>query len=72
MPTVQGHITIVQEQRFRLATAGGQVLLLTLTHNAPISHAGLVHLRDSGALVRVTYTGDPNTASAAAQAVELV
>jgi hypothetical protein len=71
MPTAQGHIIIVQEQRFRLETTGGQVLLLTLAHNAPISHQGLTRLRDSGALVRVTYTGDPNTASATAQSVEL-
>ncbi len=71
MPTAKGRITIVQEERFRLATESGQVLLLTLGHGARISQTDLILLRDSGALVSVTYTGEPNTAWATAQAVAL-
>ncbi len=71
MPTVQGRIAIVQEQRFRLVTETGKAFLLTLAHNTPVSGADLALLHDSGALVRVTYTGEPNTASAAVQTIEL-
>jgi hypothetical protein len=71
MPTAKGHITIVQEQRFRLATEGGQVLLLTLGKDAALSQTDLTLLRDSGALVSITYIGDPNTVGGAAQAVVL-
>ncbi len=71
MLTAEGYITIVQEQRFRLATAGGQVLLLPLAHTSPVTFGDLIQLRDSGARVRVTYSGEANTAEAAVHGIEL-
>ncbi|HEX9117288.1 MAG TPA: hypothetical protein VGA61_14570 [Anaerolineae bacterium] len=72
MPIAQGHIIIVQEQRFRLATVDGRALLLTLSANAAVSHEDLARLAENGALVRVTFTGDPNTDSAAVRSVAFV
>jgi formate dehydrogenase major subunit len=63
---VQGRITLVQEQRFRLVTDDGRVLLLTLAHNAD---ADLRRLQQSGASVRVEYDGEPNFSSGVAHRV---
>lgn len=58
--TVQGKISIVQEERFRLVTGDSQVLLLTLAERAPLEIADLERFRDEGTKVEVEYEGEPN------------
>ena len=67
--TASGHITVVQEQRFRLLTDSGQGMLFTLARDAPIGDADLRHFRDTLTRVVVQYSGEPNLASAAAHIV---
>lgn len=64
-----GHITIIQEERFRLATDAGQVYLFTLAHRASQKAADLQRFRDDNAPVTVEYTGDPGFDSCTALAV---
>jgi hypothetical protein len=64
-----GHITVVQEQRFRLMTDEGAGLLLTLSHKARASQANLCHYQATNVRVRVTYEGEPNMTSGIARAV---
>ncbi len=64
-----GHITIVQETRFRLVTDDGRGLLFTLDRGAPPGAAELCRLRDAGERVRVEYRGEPDLAGAVAGAV---
>ncbi len=68
--TVQGTISIVQEQRFRLITDGGQALLLTLAENAPLNARDLRRLQQDGARVKVEYAGEPNVNSGVAHKIE--
>lgn len=68
--TVAGHITVVQEQRFRLVTDTGQGLLLTLSHNAPVGENDLQRWYQAKTHVAVTYEGQPNFASGIAHAVK--
>lgn len=70
--TVQGYITIVQEQRFRLKADSGQGYLFTLSHSAHVAGSGLEQLRDSHTHVEVVYEGEPNTASGIAHAVRII
>jgi hypothetical protein len=65
-----GHITVVQEQRFRLVTDTGQGLLLTLAHNAPVGENDLQRWHQAKTHVAVTYEGQPNFASGIAYAVK--
>ena len=67
--TAQGYITVVQEDRFRLMTDGGQGFLLTLARDARTSAADLCHLHDIHAHVAITYSGEPNLASGIAHAI---
>jgi hypothetical protein len=67
--TAQGHITVAQEQRFRLATDAGQSFLLTLAHDAPVDGADLCRFRDERAHVVVEYTGEPGLASGLARSI---
>jgi hypothetical protein len=69
---VSGRITVVQEQRFRLLSDGGQGMLFTLAHDALISMAELHRLHERDAHVLVEYTGEPNLASGGAHDVRLV
>jgi hypothetical protein len=64
-----GHITVVQEERFRLLTDGGQGLLLTLAHGAGADAADLARYLAEHAHVTVEYRGEPNLASGVALAV---
>ncbi|HYU17317.1 MAG TPA: hypothetical protein VEQ11_01325, partial [Chloroflexota bacterium] len=69
MKTASGRITMVQEQRFRLTTDGGQSFLLTVAHDASLDGAELCRLRDGGARVIVDYDGEPGWASGVAHSV---
>ena len=57
---ITGSILAVQEQRFRLLTAGGQVYLLTLAHDAPLESADLSRLQEQKVEVTVDFDGQPN------------
>ena len=67
-----GRITIVQEQRFRLATRDGRHLLMTLSHRAPLGVSELCELRDAGSIVLVRYDGEPNQESGVAREIHPV
>ena len=66
---VGGHITVVQEQRFRLVNDAGQGMLFTLAHDASASQSDLSRFHKSGAHVLVEYTGEPDLSSGGAHAV---
>ena len=51
--TTTGHISVVQEERFFLVTPKGQVLLLTLAHNANVTAEDLQRFRREGTRLRV-------------------
>jgi hypothetical protein len=65
-----GHISLLQEQRFRLITDDGRGFLFTLARSASFQLPELQHLQKSHTRVRVQYSGDPNTVSALVEAVE--
>lgn len=68
--TVTGRILAVQEDRIRLETGSGQVLLLTLSNRAGAGHAQLQRWQQDGHRLRVTYQGQANLASGSVQAIE--
>ena len=68
----RGHLTHVQEQRFRLATADGPNVLLTLAHDAPLDGADLQRMLDDRADVIVDYEGEPGLSSGLAHAIRRV
>ena len=65
----RGHITLVQEQRFRLVTDTGQGLLLTLSHKASLGAEDLQRLHRNHTPVMVFYDGPPDLASGVAREV---
>jgi hypothetical protein len=65
-----GRIVAVQEQRFRLVTDQGQVLLLRLSHDARTTTDELHLHQRLGDKVAVEYHGMPNLASGVASCVE--
>jgi hypothetical protein len=67
--TVRGHITLVQEQRFHLATEGGPGYLLVLAHDAPPDASDLRRWQEAGTPVVVEYTGEPGLDSGVAHRV---
>lgn len=70
--TVEGTIVVVQEQTFRLVTADGRALHLTLgVHGWPFPRE-LARLRDAGTAVAVAYDGEPGTTTATARVVRPV
>jgi hypothetical protein len=68
--SLTGHVSLVQEQRFRLITDDGQGFLFTLARKAPLQLSDLQHLQKSHVRVRVEYTGEPNTKSGVVDAVQ--
>jgi hypothetical protein len=70
--TVQGTISIVQEERFRLVTDGGQGLLLTLAENASQDERDLRRFHRQGTHVEVEYIGEPNLDSGVAYQIKPV
>jgi hypothetical protein len=70
--TVQGKIAIVQEQRFRLMSDGGQTLLFTLAESAPLEGSDLQRFHQQGARVQVEYAGEPNVNTGVAYRVQVL
>ncbi len=58
--SIRGLILAVQEERFRLLSQDGQGYLLTLAKHASTGLRELDYWRESGALVKVEYSGQPN------------
>jgi hypothetical protein len=61
--TLAGHITSIQEERFRLSIDDGHTFLFTLDRKNSDHMPALRRLQESRALVRVEYSGEPNTRS---------
>src|SRR5437773_5256681 len=68
--TLTGHISLVQEQRFRLITDDGRGFLFTLARKAQLQLSDLQRLQKSHVRVRLEYTGEANTKSGLAEAVQ--
>ena len=68
---VTGRVIAVQEERLRLATDGGQNLLLTLRSDAHLP-ADLGDLLHTQAPVRVVYEGEPNMDSGIVRRINIV
>ena len=66
MKTARGHISVVQEQRFRLTTDTGQSFLFTVAHDALRDVADVDRFRIAHTPVVVEYDGEPGLASAVA------
>jgi hypothetical protein len=64
-----GHITLVQEDRFRLTTPEGQSLLLVLAHDAPLEHDDLLEWYRNRKDLIVDYEGDAGMESGTAYTV---
>ncbi len=69
MNTIEGRITVVQEDRFRLGTDEGRSLLLTLSHRANVAGDDLRDLARARRRVIVEYDGDPGLSSGVARSV---
>ena len=69
MAEIIGHITLVQEDRFRLATWDGRSLLLTLAHNSRLKPDTLHFWYKNGSNLLVSYEGEAGTESATAHSV---
>lgn len=69
MKTARGHISVVQEQRFRLTTDAGQSFLFTLANDAQGGVADVNRFRVAHTPVVVEYEGEPGLASAVARRV---
>jgi hypothetical protein len=67
-----GHITIVQEQRFRLLTEEGQGFLFSVSHTCPLDPVDLDGLREKHSPVVVEYEGEPDLATAIAYRVRAI
>src|SRR6476661_3677719 len=65
-----GRITVVQEQRFRLTTNDGRSFLFILDRKSPVQLPAVYRLRGSHTLVRIEYSGEPNTNSGIAHIVQ--
>jgi hypothetical protein len=66
----QGHITVVQERRFLLATDDGRGCQLTLAHDASVDIDTLRQFADGHTHVGVNYSGEPGLISGIAHAIE--
>lgn len=70
--TVQGRITVVQEQRFRLVTEDGHGLLFTLGNSLRYGAEDLRRFHAAQTPVVVEYSGEPNLQSGVAHVVRAV
>jgi hypothetical protein len=68
----EGHIIVVQEQRFCLMTDEGQGLYLTLTDDVGLNPSGLRRLCDARARVSVQYEAEPDSESGVARSVRVL
>ncbi len=69
MKETKGHITLVQEDRFRLATLEGQSLLLTLFHDSRLKPHDLFDWYRDGTSVVVEYEGEAGLESGTAHSI---
>ena len=69
MHVVIGHITLIQEQRFRLVSGNGDGFIFTLSRKSSARLSDLQQFLKSHATIRVEYSGAPNTRSGIANAV---
>jgi hypothetical protein len=69
---VIGHITLIQEQRFRLISDNGRGFIFTISRKSAVRLAELQQLLQFHTTVRVEYSGAPNTRSGVADAVRLL
>lgn len=67
---IRGRITIVQEDRFRVVDSSGRGYLFTLARRHP-SPGQLQRWRDSGATLKVRYSGEPDAGARAERITEL-
>ena len=67
--TLRGHLSILQDDRFRLIGETGRSFLFTLAHNASISDAELRRFYRLRVPVTVEYEGEPDMASGIAHSV---
>lgn len=70
--TIEGRILIVQEDRVRLKTDDGGVLLLSLPHGCRWTMSELQRLHRENARVAVEYEGEPNTEEAALRSLRVL
>lgn len=68
---VTGHITLIQEQRFRLVSGSGRGFIFTVSRKSPVRLAELQRLLRFHTTVQVEYSGAPNMRSGVADAVRL-
>lgn len=68
----RGHITLVQEERFRLLAESERSLLFTLSHKANVGAAELRRFKELATPVQVEYAGEPGLESAAVYKVDVV
>jgi hypothetical protein len=71
MRSVAGELIAVQEQRFKIKTEDGRVLLLTLGNGVTCQGEQDLWCR-SASLVHVEFEGDPNLVSGLAKLIEPV
>jgi hypothetical protein len=67
--SVQGHILLVQEERFRLLADSGRSYLFTLAHGASLDSEALHRFHQQHTHVTVEYEGEPDLASCVARCV---
>jgi hypothetical protein len=71
MKRLIGHISIVQEQRFRLLTDEGRGFLLTLDKNSSFDAADLQRMKKQHCRVVLEYIGEANTISGVATSLRV-
>lgn len=64
-----GRVIVIQEERFKLKTDAGAVLLLRLSHGANVNSLDLCRFHETNAYVHVEYVGNSNLTNAVAQTV---
>jgi hypothetical protein len=67
-----GHITLIQEQRFRLVSENGRGFIFTISRKSAVRLSDLQQVLKSHATIRVEYSGAPNTRSGVADVVRLL
>ncbi len=68
---VKGHIVLIQEERFRLASSEGSSFLFDLAHGAPISMRDLAEWARAKQELVVEYEGEPELESGVARDIRV-
>ena len=63
--TVDGVVTLMQEDRFRVETRDGRGALFTLSREANVGVPDLERIVGTGEAVRVSYVGEPDVGATA-------